>query len=53
MFFNFFKDNSYEKIALGGINKKNINLLSMTKFIGVAGISFFKKRPQKFGPLNT
>ena len=52
--FNFFKDNSYEKIALGGINKKNINLLSMTKFIGVAGISFFKKKgPKNLGPLNT
>ena len=33
-------------IALGGINKKNLKLLSLTNVSGFAGISFFqKKRP--------
>jgi|TARA_B100001741_G_scaffold239291_1_gene200286 thiamine-phosphate pyrophosphorylase len=30
-------------IALGGINQKNINMLKMTKIIGVAAISWIKK----------
>ena len=34
-------------IALGGITKENIKLLSLTKSIGFAGISYFK---QKKGP---
>jgi len=40
----FFSDKSYHKIALGGVNNKNINLLSMTEFSGFAGINFFKKK---------
>jgi len=33
-------------IALGGINKKNIKLLSLTNVSGFAGITYFqKKRP--------
>ena len=40
----FFEDRSYQKIALGGINKKNINLLLLTKFAGLAGINLFKKK---------
>ena len=47
----FFEDNSYKKIALGGINKKNINLLSLIKFSGFAGISLFKKKAPKNGAL--
>ena len=43
----FFGDSSYEKIALGGVDKKNINLLNMTKFIGFAGINYFKKKGPK------
>ena len=31
-----------EIIALGGISKKNIKLLSMTNSLGFAGISFFE-----------
>ena len=34
-------------IALGGISKENIKLISLTKSIGFAGISYFK---QKKGP---
>ena len=29
-------------IALGGISKKNVNLINLTKSIGFAGISYFK-----------
>ncbi len=47
----FFEDSSYKKIALGGINKKNINLLSLIKFSGFAGISLFKKKAPKNGAL--
>ena len=43
----FFNDNSYEKIALGGVNFKNINLLLSTKFIGLGAIDFFKKKGPK------
>lgn len=37
------------KIALGGINEKNIKLLNLSKFSGFAAIQYFdqKKRPQK------
>jgi len=39
-------------IALGGIRKKNINILKMLNIYGMAGISFLKKKPaQKFGPV--
>ena len=37
-------------IALGGISKKNLRLIKLTKSIGVAGISYFenkKKAPKK------
>tara|TARA_B100000029_G_scaffold511246_1_gene604767 strand:- start:246 stop:791 length:546 start_codon:yes stop_codon:yes gene_type:complete len=44
---HFFEDKSYEKIALGGINKKNINLLLLSKFRGFAGINLFKKKGPK------
>jgi len=39
-------------IALGGISKKNLKKLNLTKASGFAGISFFeqKKRPLKRGP---
>ncbi len=43
----FFEDTSYEKIALGGINEKNINLLLLTKFTGIAAIDLFKKKGPK------
>ena len=32
-------------IALGGIRKKNINILKMLNIYGMAGISYFKKKP--------
>ena len=35
-------------VALGGISKKNLNLVSLTKSVGIAGISLFKS--QKKGP---
>tara|TARA_B100000035_G_C20927482_1_gene521410 strand:- start:219 stop:776 length:558 start_codon:yes stop_codon:yes gene_type:complete len=47
----FFDDKSYEKIALGGISEVNVNLILISKFIGFAGINFFKKKaPNKLGP---
>ena len=39
-------------VALGGINNKNINKLRLLKIIGFAGISYFKKKAPKKGPLN-
>ncbi len=42
-----FEDTEFEKIALGGINYKNIKLLKLSNFIGIAGISFFKKKGPK------
>jgi len=40
-------------IALGGINDKNVKLLSLTKVSGFSGISFFQKKgPLKKGPSN-
>jgi thiamine-phosphate pyrophosphorylase len=37
-------------IALGGIRKKNINILKMLNIYGMAGISFLKKnRPKNLG----
>ncbi len=44
---SFFQDRSYKKIALGGINKSNLNLLSLTEFTGFAAIGFFKKKGPK------
>jgi hypothetical protein len=35
-------------IALGGLNQKNIKKLRLTRSIGLAGISLFKKK----APLN-
>ena len=32
-------------IALGGIRKNNINILKMLNIYGLAGISYFKKKP--------
>ena len=32
-------------IALGGIRKQNINILKMLSIYGMAGISYFKKKP--------
>ena len=44
----FFLDNSYNKIALGGINNLNLKTLLLSKFLGFAAIEMFqKKRPQK------
>lgn len=46
---NLFDLFSGPKIALGGINKKNIRLLKLSKFNGFAAIEYFdlkKKRPQ-------
>ena len=41
--FNLLSNHSIKKIiALGGISKNNIKLLSLTKSIGLAGISYFK-----------
>ena len=40
-------------IALGGINEKNIRLLSLTSVSGFAGITYFQKKgPLKKGPFN-
>ena len=50
MFINaniFFHDGGYEKIALGGVNLKNINLLLITKFVGLGAIELFKKKGPK------
>lgn len=43
----FFEDNSYKKIALGGIKSNNIKLLSLKNFSGFAAISLFKKKGPK------
>tara|TARA_B100000965_G_C19552658_1_gene740748 strand:- start:787 stop:1332 length:546 start_codon:yes stop_codon:yes gene_type:complete len=43
----FFNDKSYEKIALGGIDDKNLNLLKLTNFSGIAAINYFKKKGPK------
>ena len=41
--FKIISDYSEKKIvALGGVSKKNIHLLKLTKSIGFAGISFFE-----------
>ena len=32
-------------IALGGITSQNINILKMLNIYGIAGISYFKKKP--------
>ena len=42
-----FEDTEFEKIALGGINYKNIKLLKLSNFIGIAGIRIFKKKGPK------
>jgi len=43
-----FDDKSYQKVGLGGINEKNLKLLFLKDFSGIAAIDFFqKKRPQK------
>ena len=42
----FFNDKSYEKIALGGIDDKNLNLLKLTNFSGIAAINYFKKNTE-------
>ena len=40
--FNLLSKHSYKEIvALGGISKDNIRLITLTKSAGVAGISFF------------
>ena len=41
-------DSSFKKIALGGVNEKNIKLLKFTTFSGFAGIEMFKKKGPKF-----
>ena len=38
------KYSNNEIIALGGVSKNNISLLKLTKSIGFAGISYFKKK---------
>ena len=43
----FFHDKSYEKIALGGVDFKNINLLLLSKFTGLGAIGLFKKKGPK------
>jgi len=43
----FFNHKNYKIIALGGISKKNISLLSMNGFAGYAGINLFKKKGPK------
>tara|TARA_B100001057_G_scaffold54627_1_gene48530 strand:+ start:7407 stop:7991 length:585 start_codon:yes stop_codon:yes gene_type:complete len=35
-------------IALGGINKKNINKIHLTKSVGIAGISWIKKNGPRY-----
>ena len=41
--FNLLSKNSYRNIiALGGVSKKNIKLINLTKSVGFAGISYFK-----------
>ena len=42
-----FQDATFEKIALGGINHKNIKLLKLLNFKGIAGINLFKKKGPK------
>ena len=44
----FYTDSSFKKIALGGVNEKNIKLLKFTTFSGFAGIEMFKKKGPKF-----
>ena len=41
-FINISNHTEKNKIALGGINKKNLKILKLTKVIGFAGIAFFK-----------
>ena len=41
--FNLLSKNSYRDIiALGGVSKKNIKLINLTKSVGFGGISYFK-----------
>ena len=49
-FLNLIKFTKKKIIALGGINKKNLNKLRLLNINGYAGISFFtsKKRPHNF-----
>ena len=37
-------------IALGGISNKNIRYINLTNAVGVAGISYFKKKAPLRGP---
>ena len=42
-FINLVKLTGTSIIALGGINRKNLKILSLTKCVGFAGISYFNK----------
>ena len=42
-----FENVEFDKIALGGVNYKNIKLLKLSSFRGFAGISLFKKKGPK------
>ena len=35
-------------IALGGVSKENVKIIKLTKSIGFAGISYFKKKKAPF-----
>ena len=51
-FKNYINNSENKFVALGGITKRNINKIKLTSAVGFAGISFFKKKAPKKGPLN-
>ena len=42
-----FNNKKFQRIALGGVNEKNIKLLKLTSFIGFAAIDMYKKKGPK------
>ena len=51
-FKNFINVSNSKFVALGGITNNNLKKIKLTKAVGFAGISYFKKKAPKKGPLN-
>ena len=50
-FRNYLKLSNEKFIALGGVNYKNLKKINYLNVVGYAGITFFKKKAPKKGPL--
>jgi len=51
-FKNYINTSNNKFVALGGITNGNLKKIKLTKAVGFAGITFFKKKAPKKGPLN-